>query len=795
MNAYIGYIIEILNKSLYRKDFHDIIVIIYIKEVFKLKKMLLIVLLVISLFTVAACKENKVFTVSFNTNGGSVVETVKVKDGEVLTLDTEPEKANNTFRYWYLTDKTVPYDFSTPVTMNMVLSAYWSQMDVELATSKTFNFTNLTEEYSVSNGSLELFYTNNGNVPYVKVMDYLNLLDGFIDPEVEFTVTESEENLNLSYQYYSEEEDKTYDLGVIFDLKSNIIHTSDPAFYWAYIYSTETNYGRNIEYLYDHEKAESTEGETVIYNLNEFQLDLVYHDGAVLAPYYLVNQLFAGSSYYNVYFNGDALYGVYGSLSSSDSTYSTIRRSSLNNTDVPADLLSHNYHMLAFNLEHFYGLKEYKGIKNFYTELAKYYSQFHSTNPNDVSQALADYLMLELDEPHTSFGFSGYHSKLSYNPPTNSLSNYGEHYNDWYMNGLSAVNDVIAAKWKIYSSSSWAANSSLRPKYWLLDEKNAVISFDEFVTADIEETNVWSTETYTDVFGVSPLPADDSASRYLVYNQTEKLNLKTETLLYDAKASFVADYAAKLVRDGFTHVYTPDIYTDYRKDGYYTKNIDGKDYMVLLGYDTTHKLGYIGLTTKMPTEYQSVWPLTASFNSLIESDSAVYLESMIKKVKELYPQVERIGLDITFNTGGNVGALYRVVGLITDNPFEVSSYSRDTNVYQTSIVDITTEAYDEYEWFLLTSYVTFSAANEMATIFKQNELGKIIGQTSGGGASSITPILLPDGSFFTTSSNNVNTLKDKEGNYVINESGIKPDFEIPQNKLYDAATLLEILNR
>jgi C-terminal processing protease CtpA/Prc len=80
-------------------------------------------------------------------------------------------------------------------------------------------------------------------------------------------------------------------------------------------------------------------------------------------------------------------------------------------------------------------------------------------------------------------------------------------------------------------------------------------------------------------------------------------------------------------------------------------------------------------------------------------------------------------------------------------------------------------------------------------MFKQNNIGIIIGQTSGGGASSITPILLPDGTFFTMSSNNVNTFRDADGTYTFNEDGIEPDFIIDQEDLYDSDVLSEILNR
>src|SRR5690606_13927922 len=122
-------------------------------------------------------------------------------------------------------------------------------------------------------------------VPYVKVVDFFDLLAGFIDTEIEITFTEDEDSLEIFYQYYDEDEDHLYDLYNHYDLNTNLISTNEPGFYWAYIYSTETNCGRNIEYLYVYEANEYIEGSNIVFNLNDYNLDLVYHDDGILAPY------------------------------------------------------------------------------------------------------------------------------------------------------------------------------------------------------------------------------------------------------------------------------------------------------------------------------------------------------------------------------------------------------------------------------------------------------------------------------------------------------------------------------
>ena len=68
---------------------------------------------------------------------------------------------------------------------------------VVLDTVRTVNFTNLTTEYDVADGNIDLYFEADGNVPYVSVVDFLNLLEGFVDPDVEFTITEGIDTLEI----------------------------------------------------------------------------------------------------------------------------------------------------------------------------------------------------------------------------------------------------------------------------------------------------------------------------------------------------------------------------------------------------------------------------------------------------------------------------------------------------------------------------------------------------------------------------------------------------------------------
>ena len=95
---------------------------------------------------------------------------------------------------------------------------------------KEVPFTNITTEYEVADGVVNLYFEENGSVPYIKVEDFFNLIKGFIDPAVEFTITRGEGTIEIFYQYYSESEDKIYDLICTIDANTNLITTNDPGF-------------------------------------------------------------------------------------------------------------------------------------------------------------------------------------------------------------------------------------------------------------------------------------------------------------------------------------------------------------------------------------------------------------------------------------------------------------------------------------------------------------------------------------------------------------------------------------
>jgi len=682
---------------------------------------------------------------------------------------------------------------------------------VIIEAARVVPFENTTTEFSVDDGELTLYYEDGGYVPYVKVQDFFALLEGFIDPDLDMTATTAGNVLTLFYQYYDEDEDETYDLELIIDAEANTLTTNDPGFYWAYIYSTETNFGRHIVYDYDNPNAHYNEGADVIYDLNKFNLDIVVHEGEIVMPFYTVNQLFAGSSYYNVYYNNVTLYGIYGTPEEDSAEYLDMKTSDMNGKEFPNDLVIHNFNVLAFNLEYFYGLKELLDIENFYELMYPLGSRLLSKDPATFDLALRELLLKNIDEPHTSYNYPGYfNDPLDEGPPTNNLSYYGPRFQKWYYDGFIDVDDAIGEKWGEAEGNSWNANSGLRPDYWFLDEskKSVVITLNGFSTSDIEESENFDHSIVSDILELTdtnflpsiPVSSFDQNSKVFYYNESDNDYRQVNMLIKGYGQGVLNDYSAELVNSGFTYV-VEETNIEAKENGYYTNDLDGKSYMVQLAYDTENSLFHIGIANEIPKSYFSEWPFEVNFEDLIEGDSAVYLEMVFDKILYESPDLDNVMLDLTWNTGGNVGALYRVVGFVTSEPFMVSRISGASGSESSSFVIIDgVPSYGHLNWALLTSPLTFSAANSMATIFKANNLGTVIGLKSGGGASSITPILLPSGTSFTMSSNSINATRSGSGTeedpyiYENNEYGIEPDILIDIEKLYDEITLLTAFN-
>lgn len=159
-----------------------------------------------------------------------------------------------------------------------------------------------------------------------------------------------------------------------------------------------------------------------------------------------------------------------------------------------------------------------------------------------------------------------------------------------------------------------------------------------------------------------------------------------------------------------------------------------------------------------------------------------------------YPTIKNIVVDITANGGGNVGAVWRTLGYMTDDPIMYhSSNILDGSSYSQEIFDLY-PAYD-LNFYIMISSVTFSAANLMAATAQEMGIATIIGRPSSGGASSIGAVVTPTGDVFFMSSLSTMSMKLKDGSIASIEYGIKPDILFSSaSKLYDDVYIQDVVN-
>lgn len=68
--------------------------------------------------------------VNFNTNGGTLIDPLKVEKGKCIEEPIAPKKDHVLFQGWYIDQElTVPFDFSNPVNSDLTLYAKWKLID------------------------------------------------------------------------------------------------------------------------------------------------------------------------------------------------------------------------------------------------------------------------------------------------------------------------------------------------------------------------------------------------------------------------------------------------------------------------------------------------------------------------------------------------------------------------------------------------------------------------------------------------------------------------------------------
>ena len=122
-------------------------------------------------FDIAYDQTTPQFLVQFNTNGGNTISDQLVPTGETATRPAKPTRSGYTFDGWFSdSGLTTPYDFSTPVTANIMLYAKWTAGDETLSLSSCSSVDIDVDPGYMSSGSCDVNVNTNSYYGYTLTM-------------------------------------------------------------------------------------------------------------------------------------------------------------------------------------------------------------------------------------------------------------------------------------------------------------------------------------------------------------------------------------------------------------------------------------------------------------------------------------------------------------------------------------------------------------------------------------------------------------------------------------------------
>ena len=427
---------------------------------------------------------------------------------------------------------------------------------------RNVEFINLSTEYFPLDSFIDLFFMNEQDVPFVDIESFMYLVNGAIntiakDPVevegddgimyqyisyVEFEMIETDVMvIRYVAQYYLDdvlEEENTYE--AIIDFTENSFYSESFDFFDAMVASTSTNFGEGLSFG----DSIVTEGHGIYIPLSKYRFDLVIHDDGddtyYLMPLHVANLLFVGSVYFDVYYNGDKLYGIDSYQFLDDSpVLDQANTSSYNTKQISMAMKMANYDYLVLLFDYFYGLKDVNGVETYYDVFGSFVNNMiYSSTRTTHYRSIFD-LTYSLDDLHTYHIMTGYHVS----PTTGfslSLNDLGSRSAGYYQSSW-AIDDAIElafpagrpniritpdGKTAIYVINSFTVNTPKGFSEVLEDVKTNYPDVENFVI-DLTKNGggnvgaVWRTLGYmTDdvIYYHSQNPTEGSAVTYQIFD-------------------------------------------------------------------------------------------------------------------------------------------------------------------------------------------------------------------------------------------------------------------------------------
>ncbi len=113
----------------------------------------------------------KEYKVTFNSNGGSLVKSINVKEGDKVLKPDNPTRNGYTFEYWTLNDKE--FDFTTTINENIILTAVWKKESISNDNINESNNENSTPQINTKKEStIEKINLNDYPITIINYANY-----------------------------------------------------------------------------------------------------------------------------------------------------------------------------------------------------------------------------------------------------------------------------------------------------------------------------------------------------------------------------------------------------------------------------------------------------------------------------------------------------------------------------------------------------------------------------------------------------------------------------------------------
>ena len=217
------------------------------------------------------------------------------------------------------------------------------------------------------------------------------------------------------------------------------------------------------------------------------------------------------------------------------------------------------------------------------------------------------------------------------------------------------------------------------------------------------------------------------------------------------------------------------------------------------GYEVVGDTAYLAFDEFAATPLKPLNQYTDEPNKYVASDTIGFTYTAMKDVNDNHPEVNRVVFDLTCNSGGMVVALPFLIGLmkkeINLNMFNYyvddlcrRYYQMDLN--ENGVFGENEDTYEgKYDFYVLTSNMSFSCGNAFPGAAKYNNAATIIGKQSAGGASGVDYFTTPSGFELRCSSCMTEACLDSNGNFIENDKGIPVDYEIAESLWYNRIAL------